>query len=60
MRSTSCLVEIRRCIAASTQLGAPLIELLAEHGKVVSEEELIAMPFLFEFSAEALVYVEEG
>jgi hypothetical protein len=40
--------------------GGPLIELLAEHGKVVSEEELIAMPFLFEFSAEALVYVEEG
>jgi hypothetical protein len=38
----------------------PLIELLAEHGKVVSEEELIAMPFLFEFSAEALAALEEG
>jgi hypothetical protein len=36
----------------------PLIELLAEHSKVVSEEELIAMPFLFEFSAEALVALE--
>ena len=32
----------------------PLIELLAKHGKVVSEEELIAMPFRFEFPAEAL------
>lgn len=32
----------------------PLIELLAEHGKVVSDQELIAMPFRFEFSAEAL------
>ena len=30
-----------------------LIELLAEHEKVVSEEELIAMPFRFEFAAEA-------
>lgn len=37
----------------------PLIELLAEHGEVVSEEELIAMPFLFEFSAEALAALEE-
>jgi hypothetical protein len=32
----------------------PLIELLAEHDTVVSEEELIAMPFVFEFSPEAL------
>lgn len=38
----------------------PLIELLAAHGKVVSEEELIAMPFLFEFSPEALAALEEG
>jgi hypothetical protein len=38
----------------------PLIELLAEHDKVVSEEELIAMPFRFEFSAEALAALEEG
>lgn len=30
----------------------PLIELLAEHGKVVTEGELIAMPFVFEFPAE--------
>jgi hypothetical protein len=37
----------------------PLIELLAEHGKVVTEEELIARPFLFEFSAEALAALEE-
>lgn len=29
----------------------PLIELLARHGQVVSEEEIIAMPFRFEFSA---------
>jgi hypothetical protein len=32
----------------------PLIELLAEHGKVVTEEELIATPFVFEFSAQSL------
>jgi hypothetical protein len=38
----------------------PLIELLAEHGKVVSDEELIAMPFRFEFPAEALAALEEG
>lgn len=31
-----------------------LIELLAEHDTIVSEEQLIAMPFVFEFSAEAL------
>ena len=37
----------------------PLIELLAEHGKVVFEEELIAMPFLFEFSPDALVALEK-
>ena len=36
-----------------------LIELLAEHGKVVSEEELIAMPFQFEFPAEALAALEQ-
>jgi hypothetical protein len=30
------------------------------HGKVVSEEELIAMPFVFEFSAEALADLEQG
>jgi hypothetical protein len=36
-----------------------LIELLAQHGKVVSEEELISMPFLFEFSAEALAALDE-
>lgn len=36
-----------------------LIELLAEHGKVVSEEELIAMPFRFEFAAEALAALEQ-
>jgi hypothetical protein len=38
----------------------PLIELLAEHGRVASDEELIAMPFLFEFSAEALAALEQG
>lgn len=38
----------------------PLIELLAEHGKVVTEEELIAMPFEFEFPAESLRRVREG
>jgi hypothetical protein len=31
----------------------PLIELLADHGRVVTEEELIAMPFVFEFPAES-------
>ncbi len=36
----------------------PLIELLAEHGKVVSEEELIAMPFVFEFSPQSLSALE--
>jgi hypothetical protein len=36
-----------------------LIEVLAEHGTVVSEDELIAMPFVFEFSAEALAALEE-
>ncbi len=36
-----------------------LIVLLAKHGKVVSEEELIAMPFRFEFSAEALAALEQ-
>jgi hypothetical protein len=38
----------------------PLIELLAAHGKVVSEDELIAMPFAFEFSSEALAVLGEG
>jgi hypothetical protein len=37
-----------------------LIELLAEHGKVVSEEELIAMPFVYEFPAESLAAFEEA
>lgn len=37
----------------------PLIELLAEHGTAVSEDQLIAMPFEFEFSAEALAALEE-
>ncbi len=36
-----------------------LIELLAEHGPVVTEEQLIAMPFRFEFSAEALAALEQ-
>jgi hypothetical protein len=31
-----------------------LIEVLAEHGAIVSAEELITTPFRFEFSAEAL------
>jgi len=38
----------------------PLIELLAEHGKVVTEEELIAMPFVFEFPAESLAAFEKA
>jgi hypothetical protein len=37
-----------------------LIELLAEHGKVVSEEELIAMPFVFEFPDESLAALENA
>ncbi len=37
-----------------------LIELLAEHGKVGSEEDLIAMPSRFEFSAEALAAFEKA
>jgi hypothetical protein len=37
-----------------------LIELLAEHGKVVTEEELIAMPFVYEFPAESLAAFEKG
>ena len=37
-----------------------LIELLAEHGKVVTEEELIAMPFVFEFPAESLEAFENA
>jgi hypothetical protein len=32
----------------------PLIELLAKHGTVVTEDELIATPFLFEFSGDTL------
>jgi hypothetical protein len=38
----------------------PLIELLAEHGKVVAEEELIAMPFVFEFPAESLAAFQKA
>jgi hypothetical protein len=38
----------------------PLIELLAEHGTVVTEEELIAMPFVFEFTAELLAAFEKA
>jgi hypothetical protein len=37
-----------------------LIELLAEHGKVVTEEELIAMPFVYEFPAESLAEFEKA
>jgi len=46
----------RRCTAGPALLKDPdhLIELLAEHGTIVSEDQLIAMPFEFEFSAEAL------
>ena len=38
----------------------PLIELLAEHGKVVSDQELIATPFQFEFSVEALAALQQA
>ncbi len=39
---------------------ASLIRTLAEHGAAVSEQELIAMPFVFEFSAESeLVFTGE-
>ena len=38
----------------------PVIELLAEHGKVVAEEELTAMPFVFEFPAESLAAFEKA
>jgi hypothetical protein len=37
-----------------------LIELLAEHGEVVTEEELIAMPFVYEFPAESLAAFEKA
>ena len=37
-----------------------LIELLAKHGKVVTEEDLIAVPFRVEFSAEALAAAVQG
>ena len=37
----------------------PLIELLAQHGTNVSEDQLIAMPFEFEFSAEALATLQQ-
>jgi hypothetical protein len=37
-----------------------LIELLAEHGKVVSEEELLELPFVFEFPAESLAAFEKA
>jgi hypothetical protein len=36
-----------------------LIDLLAEHGKIVSEQELISTSFVFEFSREALVALKE-
>ena len=36
-----------------------LIELLAEHGKVVTEEELIATRFVYEFPAESLAAFEK-
>jgi hypothetical protein len=36
-----------------------LIELLAEHGTVVTDEDLIDMPFEFEFSDEALAILSE-
>ena len=38
----------------------PLIELLADHGNLVTEEELIAMPFVFEFPAESLAAFEKA
>ena len=38
----------------------PLIELLVDHGKVVSEKELIDTPFVFEFSAQALSALQAG
>ena len=37
-----------------------LIDLLDERGKVASEDELVTMPFVFEFSAEALAALEQG
>ncbi len=37
----------------------PLIELAAQHGRVVSERELTAMPFVFEFSADAVAALEQ-
>ena len=37
----------------------PLIELLAEHGTAVTDEQLVAMPFQYEFSAEALSALED-
>ncbi len=37
-----------------------LIELLAEHGKAVTEEELVAMRFVFEFPAESLEAFENA
>ena len=36
-----------------------LIDLLPEHSKIVSEQELISMSFVFEFSREALAALEE-
>jgi hypothetical protein len=36
----------------------PLIDLLAEHGTLVTEEELIATPFVFEFPAESVSALE--
>ena len=36
----------------------PLIASVREHGVSVTEEELIAMPFVFEFSAQSLAALE--
>lgn len=38
----------------------PLIAVLAEHGNLVTEEALIAMPFVFEFPAESLTAFEKA
>jgi hypothetical protein len=38
----------------------PLIDLLAEHGTAVTEEELIAMPFVFEFLTGSVSALEAG
>lgn len=38
----------------------PLIEVLRHHGVSVSEEDLIAMPFLFEFPMQSLSALEDA